>query len=343
MKKQRGSALIIALFIISAIGSVSFGVGRLIYLQIASANAYEKGIYAYYAAESGIEEGFLRYRYDQEATVPSNIDISNEKVYRSNLALKTSNTGSNNLGILPSTVNNEITNQVYDLRINPFVKIFGYDVDNDGVSKEDLKSPQYGLDPANSALQIVRDESKKFKVDLSGLKDLRFYFKPIKGSALSGSSILDNENCVLIEAKIVAKTNPTSNLEEHKKIYKNSACDYGLAFNFSDSETVGTYVQDSSISVDGVTVFIYRIDSLKDVWFGHNGIVDQAELFIKPIGASLVFLIEPKNNNDIIFGPNTKITSAGYYMGIKRGLEANVDRQSGSLYDLFDYVVYNAH
>jgi hypothetical protein len=39
----------------------------------------------------------------------------------------------------------------------------------------------------------------------------------------------------------------------------------------------------------------------------------------------------------------TKVESTGYYGGVSRKLEATIDRQSGTLYDLFDYVIYKTN
>ena len=64
--KKRGSALIIALLIMATVGGVTFGIGRLFFLDRSITALYENSTIAYYAAESGLEEGMLRYRYKKK-------------------------------------------------------------------------------------------------------------------------------------------------------------------------------------------------------------------------------------------------------------------------------------
>jgi hypothetical protein len=63
------------------------------------------------------------------------------------------------------------------------------------------------------------------------------------------------------------------------------------------------------------------------------------------IGISTAACLTPNacNNNDkgiVMPGPFTNIQSTGYYGGVTRTISANIDRQSGTLYDLFDYVIF---
>jgi hypothetical protein len=326
--RRRGSAIIIAVFLISAIGSVSFALGRLIYLQVASAGAYEKGVVAYYAAESGLEEGFLRYRYNQEALVPFDKNWTrNSNVFRTDLTALSVNIGNvaNKTGIPDTDLVARPLNPNYDLRMGSLVLQYG-NINN----AADSSSPYY----------IKRDESKKLKVDFSRANDLNLKFKPVTGTATGSgtlSSVLSDPQCVLLEVKIVGKVGSSASpLEEHKKmLYSPTAsCDYSLVLNTADSSVLKYSDMSGYYSQNGLK---------SNVWFGVGCDLaqDETELYIKPIGADIVFQLSPSAEGSKMVGPTSTISAKGYYKGTSRRLTANIDRQSGSLYDLFDYVIYN--
>ena len=60
------------MLLITSIGVITFGIGRALFVQTQTGALYENGVMAYYAAESGIEEGFLMYRYNQNSEIPEN-------------------------------------------------------------------------------------------------------------------------------------------------------------------------------------------------------------------------------------------------------------------------------
>ena len=49
------------------------------------------------------------------------------------------------------------------------------------------------------------------------------------------------------------------------------------------------------------------------------------------------------NRDRIVAGPYSYLNSTGYYGGVTRTLTANIDRQSGTLYDLYDYVIFKGN
>lgn len=63
-KKNNGAALIIALLVITAMSSIGFFVSRLNIKDIVMTTRLEESMGAYYAAESGIEQGLLMLRYN---------------------------------------------------------------------------------------------------------------------------------------------------------------------------------------------------------------------------------------------------------------------------------------
>ncbi|MEK9155885.1 MAG: hypothetical protein AAB360_01110 [Patescibacteria group bacterium] len=313
---KRGSAIIISIFLISAATSVIFGVGRLMFQEISTVPIYEKGIAAYYAAESGIEEGFLRYRYNNENEVPIQewSLAESSRVYRSNISTGVVETGVN-LGGINRTVNlSNNRDQIYDLRMGSQSESYGTLTDLGAGSD----SPYY----------LPRDEARKFKI-LFPARDIDLAFRP-RGNTGGGAATLRNQNCVLLEAKLVGRLTLADSLEEHKAIFGNNTCDYtGLL-------AAGTY-KTYDLQVSGNAV----IDNMRaQIW--NSGDLAEAELILKPIGADIGFTfadsVDPARYP--LYGPYSIIQSYGYYGGVSRRLEAKVDRQSGTLYDLFDYVVY---
>jgi len=69
MKKRSGSALIIALILISVISTAAFAIVRLSAVETNAARNQAANTKAYYLAEGGIEEGLLRWRYNHNATL----------------------------------------------------------------------------------------------------------------------------------------------------------------------------------------------------------------------------------------------------------------------------------
>lgn len=333
---KKGSAIIIALLLVSAAASITLGLGRISGLENVSSAAYANGASAYYAAESGIEEAFLRYRYNQSAEIPAaNWTIGGTEVYRSNMANNSVTTGTNYVGISKTTPVDAglFGSQIYDLRLGSQSSSFGLAV-------SDLTSTICSNKEHINCLP--RDESKKFKVDFSNqdIRDINLMFLPNGGN---GAGFTDDK-CLLIELKVVGKT-VGGEISERKMIFYNSdaACSSHnqtiLAAMASGGD--GSYLPFDSYLVGGT--IRYRIENIKNKVYPTVTLTD-SELYIKSIGASIAFTLAPKSDSPTVFyGPTLDIESTGYFGGTSRKLTSNIDRQSGTLYDLFDYVVYQAN
>ena len=351
MKKTRGSAIVMAILLITAIGAVAFSFGRILYLEVANASLYESGVSAYYAAESGLEEGFLRYRYNMNAEQPTSSWTPGQDLgYRYNLTsdLRVGNTTTgvsraSAAGIAPE-------NQYFDLRMGAKVGTFSKDsvASPDNTNPvNDIKQIDYGND---SLYRIKRDESKKIdlgKIFSAGDSDINLYIKPYKNTKDTTKPTappLNSQNCVLIEAKIIGQKIVNGPIEERKALLKNSSgtCDYtGI---IADVSTTEDYIE-WDVDLAPTPQKIYKISSLKSLIAPTMPYVS-ATLYLKPIGADINFLLEEIGLNvsaNPLPGVNNLITATGYYGGVTRTLEASIDRQSGSLYDLFDYVIYKSN
>lgn len=355
MKKQRGSAIVIAVLLTTAVGAVAFGFGKTLALHLTNESLYENGIGAYYAAETGIEEGFLRYRYGRaEDTkvspfLPAFAGLANpakewidaeDNVVRSDLTSKSVIGNSAQLvrGVDKTSLvlfNAQVTDpnhQYYDLRVG--AKTIG---ENGTVGNAGSGVPDAQLDPEYT---IARDESRKIDLGgyfIDGSRDLTLNFKMIPPFATADG--FDFTNCTLIEAKFEFLTS-TGDVIERKKLLKNSssACRYARAGIITEalagSTTVDYVVTGNVAKVTGLKT---KIDSILPY--------SRTTLFLKPIGSDINYsLILPNNPAVLAANPlnnqKSTITSTGYYGGTVRTLEAKVDLSSGSLYDLYDFVIF---
>lgn len=343
--KKRGSAIIIAMLLISAVGAVAFGFGRTLFMAISSAAIYENGTIAYYAAESGIEESFLRYRLDKNTEVPfvtaNKLSALNDSaVLRNDLTANETISFNGGQGVDKRTLADySATNQVYDLRMSAKTEAIG-PANSAANPVTALEKYEAKADPTKESL-IPRDESRKFDVtNIFKGSDLNFTFRPLgTKDNIKLSAPFNNKDCVLIEAKIVGKT--VAGVSDERKVFfysNSSVCDYTKIFQKDDlkGKTVLTY----GLAGNGIA----QIQNIKSVIWP-TVILSQAELYLKPIGADLAFSLTRKSpiTDELIYGATTKIESTGYYGDATRKLEVTIDRQSGSLYDLFDYVIYKVN
>lgn len=359
MKKKRGSAIVIAVLLITAIGMIAFSFGQVLVAELSNATILENSIPAYYSAESGIEEGFLRYRLDRNAEVPSNFSLAStsiNNVYREDLAANTSKTGSDFRGIDKNGLSLTPQNQTYDLRMGYIgtngLPFYGQDLSSETglLTLGDINDAAYG-NGSYSFLQIPKDEA--IKIDLSDLelngKTLKLY---LRFDNLGINGAYPDES--LTEAKLIVKD--TSGTKEYKKLLSSISS----ALGSSDlSDKIILTLEGSGNTTSGSNFLNWKVYStaLSTASFDAPLLSagSKVTLFIKPlnydarIGLITSQCVEAngisdtcKDNKTIVSGPNTTITSTGYYGNTTRTLEANIDRQSGTAYDLFDYVIYKA-
>lgn len=335
MQKSRGSAILIAVFLIAAVGSVAFGIGRLFMMESAIANLYESSTVAYYAAESGIEEGFLRYRYDKNTIVPVKNGL-NYVVSKNNLE---DSTQTDQTQVQFNSFNPVANLRYYFLSMDYKQPFYGADMDgDDSVGPSDVSSASYPLE-----YSVVRDEA--IKIDVTDVKSNDFKFIT--------TLYPPSHTSVFFEAKLIGDT--PLGLKELK---------IALAPDSIASDT-GRFPSGSVLALSPATGFIetYYLDNLitkirnTTSMSGFSPIFDSSpdkkvELYLKPIcqvddttlyspdGCKVNIGLALYNSIDVISGPYSTVKSIGMYGGVTRTLEAKIDRQAGTVYDLFDYVLY---
>lgn len=69
MNKKEGSAILIAMLVISLVGVVGFGLSRLAIMQLRLASINDASLRAYHAAEAGLEYALYQYGINKDATI----------------------------------------------------------------------------------------------------------------------------------------------------------------------------------------------------------------------------------------------------------------------------------
>ncbi|MCX6810340.1 MAG: pilus assembly PilX N-terminal domain-containing protein [Candidatus Berkelbacteria bacterium] len=323
-QKRKGAALVVAILLAAIIGSVAIGVTAIAFRQVNIAETYNNGLAAFYAAESGEEQGLLNFKYDKNIEIPANITTSNSDLlkrqpinaYRNYLNLTPMRSPINNSGVTGPYSLADRT-QVYDLRVYYQQAFTGDDVDSNGlVDGNDLKNYS-----TNSQYTIAKDDSKAFAINAGVANDVNLFWKWITPSCNGKSRALE-----------VRVKDSASN--EHTSLFQDPS--FGCP-NITNAEN-------STVTPGGI-IGVYTLSSLKTKM--NITALTITEMTLKPVGGS---------NDGIYFGftqgapgmpgqryssgLTTTIKSTGYFAGNSRQITADVDRQTGTILDIFNYVVY---
>lgn len=402
--KKAGSALIIAVSLIAAIGGISFAIAKMVYFQSSTYSAQENGIVAYYAAESGIEEAFLRYRYNQDTEIPelyvtsssSSYPGLSEAVYRNKLSDKTIQRGTyynddpsglifGYLGIARNTLVNDQTQPLNDLRIGyvgtktrlanlseQIKPYFGQNITGDRYSSllaADVKSSDYGTGEY-SFLKIPKDESLKISLNRYDFESSGLNLMIKYSDVLSGDNADTCKAIAEVTLRIDYGTDADPDIKEFKEIISHNPATCATVLGTTSAKLLGgsahEYISDQN-------AFFYQVvgaTSMTGEMFSRAGVTPplfsgkkKAVMSIKPLNhdAFIGLVADQCKLRDSLSGvlqswtgttgcnyykyvpagPVTRVESTGHFGGVTKNLTANIDRQSGSLYDLFDYVLYS--
>ncbi|MCX6806952.1 MAG: hypothetical protein NT135_02430 [Candidatus Berkelbacteria bacterium] len=310
VKKTKSSALLIAILIISLISAVTLSVSRLAISEIKmSAGASESSV-SYFAAEAGLESGLARWRWDNYIEMPSGATETSKNINRYDL---TPYVGQNPIkweNIDPTTgfgsdKKDHIYNQLKIWYKAPFV---GEDKVSSGtIDASDLNDASYGKDGSGSYAQhyLIKDQrSVEFDAGTSG--SVTLYWKWTQG--IPGST-------------------PGLGLEVEVR---------GLA---GGVETIQTNIYGNpldivgAVSPDGPSGNVYW----KQISF--TGLTNP-KLYFRPWQGNIVYGIQPTDPTKKIGTEKTYIESTGIYGYTKRKLLAEIDRSSGQIINIYDFVLY---
>ncbi|OQB06695.1 MAG: hypothetical protein BWY19_00045 [bacterium ADurb.Bin212] len=330
--KQRGSAILIAVFLVAAVGSASFAIGRLFLMDAAISDKYESSVIAYYAAESGIEEGLLRYRYDKNQEV-----LAGGSMPIINLTDNVRTSGD------PSSDVFEPLKRYYVPSVTYLQDYYGEDVDNNNnLNEQDITDPNYPKE-----YTILKDET--IKLDLSQMvlsedgsipqDNIELYVKFIDTSGNVASC--SPASPFFLEVSMVGRT-PSSDRHQIKGVLIDQSCSYDV-----NDIASGSFISSDQRFSNGVNRFdnLYaRLRSINDdPIFDINGNRSYLEMALKPVGkeiSGVIIGMKLSGSTNHFPAPYNTIKSTGHYGGVTRTLEAKIDRQAGTVYDLFDFVLY---
>lgn len=316
---KRGSAILIAIFMIAAVGGIAFAIGRLFMLDNNLANSYENSTIAYYAAESGIEEGFLRYRYNKNTDFPD----SGKNIF--NLDNNEYSPSAD-----PGAVVASPTERYYSLEER--YKSMSYGDLEKRIASSDLNDSKYGKE-----YFVERDEA--IKLDLSALNpsagvvsyDLLVQFR---NDANTGPCTSASPG--FIELKILGKDDNITG--KPLKEYKIALAETG---RINTGLRTGDYL---SVAADASSVLVFEnlYNQVISQLYTSRLLSGPEEIFIKPVlcGAKIGLRTSLPSTEKLFPAPYNTIRSTGHYGNVTRTIEAKIDRQAGTVYDLFDYVLY---
>lgn len=357
--KQKASALILTLVLVGLVASLAFFVARSSVRETKLSSSGSASIAAYYAAEAGIEDGLARVASNRNIEVPTCKFGTNNKTdallpcdsgdganYNSELSIEDMALSSPKswpvrvrmarFGANSALTNNDPKttggdtdlNKVIDPLINaadplkgvktPELNEYVYDLKISSktlVSGKNSGSPNFNpIDPADDTTnQTSRSgDIKSYSYDLTGDNapdKLQIFWTCNGGGCKPGDQLI-------IEYYLVPLgCNPdvdTACIQKREEAWPVSY--YGMTRDLP--------------SFTSSTLSLYKVNfkpvSSRNDFSGAN------------------FSLVAKKNNSLIVSKSdiVKIQSIGYFGGVKRRLEANVDKSSGSLLGLFDYAVY---
>jgi len=352
---RRGSALIFTLLLIGLVASLAFFVGRSSLRETRIVGSSQNALGAYYAAEAGLEDGLARLAADRNIEVPTCLTVAHnpgpsETVsdpcnsadganFNASLSLdnldklpgdasyayplrvlmahydRTTNasddaslnkvvfSGGNGTVAVDPLKGSNLNNFYYDLRITSRTKKFG-NVDGTGSPIESTN---------NSQSLIQKDAVREFAIDSSGSEipdRIKYYWTCDVDPALQGAEPCTHTQILsftFVRKSIVGGTDSTEDFVR-----------YGDLSGERANQNI-PFLNQVSNPIIKVRVKALNSGAFLGVAFEKTG---------------------PPSRMVYFKGDVAKLQSIGYFAGVKRRLEANVDRNSGALLGLFDYAVY---
>lgn len=309
-QSNKGAALLITLVVVTVLGAITFTINRMVISEIKQITRLEDSEIAYQAAESGIETGLLLYRYNKNVEVPYGIeggmDVSINKVMRVNVT---------DGGLMFDNLENpdadanlmymDKTKQYYDLRIWHRNEI------KDGKSEEEV--PKDGVpiecikDSLGKTAEYCREDQTTGKSIIPAL--------PKDGTVEYDVSGVDGD--ITLTWDYLKK--PT--FEERDQ--------YNLE--------VIPITKDGFVDLEKKKLFFYddRIGVSRNF-------ADLSKIRIESYGGDLkTYSLTSENTgaNSKLDSRYTYLESTGYYGGSKRKIKVKIDRQSGSIFGVYNFVI----
>jgi hypothetical protein len=223
-------------------------------------------------------------------------------------------------------------NRYYVPSVTYLQDYYGEDVDrSNGLSAIDLNDSKYPKD-----YSIIRDES--IKIDLSQAvasgQNIDLIIKFINDDGTDNNSCLPTStNNPFVEITFTGRS-PSSSSHQTKAVLVRNNCE--------NSFPAGSYL--SAEMIDGALTFNNIITRVRNLPLNIGEIFETDQpvsMMIKPVHVGVKVGIKTSAiSNNMLPAPYNTIKSTGHYGGVTRTLQAKIDRQAGTVYDLFDFVLY---
>jgi len=304
--KTKGAALIIAVLLISVIGAIAFGASLLGLSEFLSGKTIEHSIEAFYAAEAGIEDGLARFQHysEQNFEIPKNANKDSGLWAEVDL----------DEGLVSQTNYSDPVDSgkhIYKLKVWSKIKC-----DPNTLSPEDYEK--------YCTFELARDES--VTLDISDVSS-SFKIETEKANSLAP----EPEKIALWFRYFGGEELDIPVAERISQDFYECISGWGGVQVTGLSNQVN--VDECDFRLHNGRVKTYGANNLKIKTFARQVGPDSQEKIIK------IKLIT--SGDDYIGGPFLNIESTGFYKGSKRRIVAEVNRQSKSILDIFDYTLYS--
>ena len=300
-KKQHGTALLVTILLAGAISLVAFGMTKVALNEIFVGTKGEEGLEAFYAAQAGIDDGLMRFKFHDKADLelPADAEKDSKKVIRVYINKNAGEVGKvsvvNPINIPPSLT---VDDYVYDLKVwykESCLPPKGcvYELEKD-------QSILLGLLDAGSSIQVSWDTTNRI-INSEDQKKAGLWYR-------------------LFDPVHPSQIDPRGESREFLTIFSS----YNNSVNTADDRLEPYTI------VNGTTkaVLTRSARSLK------------LKAFLPSTDNKIKVKILT-NEGKVIGGPKTYIESTGYYGDTAKKIVATIDRDSKSIIDVFDYVIYS--
>lgn len=312
--KQSGTALLVTLLLAGVISAIAFGMTKITLNEIFVGMKSEEGFEASYAAQAGIEDALMRYKFHDKTDleIPNNARKDTTSVVRIYLNNSPSD-GGGRVRLIANPRNSRPTlrpqDYVYDLKV---------------WHKENC---------AETPCSYTLNKDQSISLDVSEVaNNIHVSWDLINSNDRVVSSIADPSERSqtglwyrLSDPKNLGRIDPTGQARDFFTFLSY----YDPANNTTDPR----FTQPGMVLLrGGSNLSVRSAKSLKFKAFIANTINGRS-------GNN--FRIRITISTGIVGGSETHIESTGYYGSTAKKIEVTVDRESKSIIDIFDYVIYS--
>jgi len=299
---KRGSALIMVMLVVAGITTIIFATQRIALVQFSQSVRQEDNLAATYAAQAGIEDGLARYRFERNSQT--------ERLKKFRLNLTTGN-----------YFNYENASTTHELDENTDIEE-GVNGDFDPQNQYyDLtmafRTNSYGIEnngtPNFSQTNDVLSENES--VILTG-------FRPSTSPYFLRYVLRFDSTCAVSNPDAFVTVQQVKNSGQASQVVAKLSQSIGNVYDSARFANMKIY----DTGVTAVSVKISAFYCQVEMAFATTSTVD---------GSS------PSSDPNLAFdGLTTNIISTGYFGSAKRTLIAQINRRTGELIGIFDYLLY---